>query len=136
MYTDIKDVEGIGDVYKEKLKYVGVTTVTEFLALAMTAEKREKLSHDSGIPIGHIENWTSMIDLTRVDGIGFQYAELLTYSGVKSVDDLRKRNSSNLYDAVTKTNERHFSGIVPSVQMIDGFIANSKKLTHLVELYK
>lgn len=135
MYTDIKDVEGIGKVYQEKLKYVGVTTVTEFLALTMTQEQREKLSKDSKIPVGHINNWTSMIDLTRVDGIGFQYAELLTYSGVKSVDDLRKRNSHNLHEAIVKANERHFSGIVPSEEMLESFIAKSKHLTHLVEIY-
>ena len=134
MYLSIDHVEGIGPEYQKKLEYAGVKTVSDFLAVTQTKEQREELSHRCGIPLGHINKWASMVDLSRVEGVGFQYAELLTHSGVNSVADLRKRNSENLYKIIQNKNSKgkHFVGHVPSPALLDKFITNSRSLTNIL----
>lgn len=135
MSESIRKVEGIGEEYQSKLEYIGIHHVSEFIAMTQTQEQRDELARRAAIPVGHIDNWASMLDLTRVDGIGYQYAELLTYSGVKSVEDFRKRNSHNLHEQMLETNFKHFCGSVPSEQALNTLIERSKKLTNIVERY-
>ena len=98
MSESIRKIEGIGEEYQSKLEYLGIHSLNELLSMTKTQEQRNELAERSDIPVGHIDNWASMLDLMRIDGIGFQYAELLTYSGVRSVEDFRKRNPQNLHD--------------------------------------
>lgn len=136
MNESIRNVEGIGSEYQSKLEYVGIKTVSELLAKTVTQESRDELSKRSHIPVGFIDNWASMLDLTRVEGVGYQYAELLTYSGIKSVEDFRKRNPQDLHKTLKEINdEKHFTSIVPSAQMLDGLIQSSKSITNVVERY-
>lgn len=136
MNDPIRNIEGIGPEFQDKLEFVGIRTVPELLAKTLTEQDRAELAKASSIPQGYIDNWASMLDLTRVEGIGYQYAELLTYSGVKSVKDLRKRNPENLYELVNEANqEKHFSGTVPSSDFLASIIDRSKKVTNIIERY-
>lgn len=134
MYLSIDHIEGVGPEYQKKLEYAGVKTVSDFLAVTKNQTQRDELSHRCGIPVGHINKWASMVDLSRVDGVGFQYAELLTHSGVTSVADLRKRNSENLYEIIKNKNDggKHFTSQVPTADLLDKFISNSKSLTNIL----
>lgn len=132
----ISNIEGIGQKFKERLEYVGIRTVSELLAKSQTQEDRDELSSSADIPVGYIDNWATMLDLTRVQGIGYQHAELLTYSGIKSVEDFRKRNPENLYDAMKVTNDsKHFTKTIPSSESLNKLIENAKKITNIVERY-
>lgn len=136
MNESIKNVEGIGDEFKSKLEYVGIKTVSEFLVKAQTQEDRDDLANRSDISVGYINNWATMLDLTRIEGVGYQYAELFTYSGVRSVDDFRKRSPQNLHEIVKSINdEKGFSGTVPSEQTLNSFIMNAKTITNIIERY-
>ena len=136
MNESIRNVEGIGKKYQEKLEYVGIRTVSELIAKSQTGKDRIDLAQRADIPVGHIDNWASMLDLTRVDGIGYQYAELLTYSGIKSVMDLKKRNPDNLHEILKETNDnKHFTNLVPSAEMLESLIIKSKPLTNIVERF-
>lgn len=134
MYLSIDYVEGIGPEYLKKLEHAGVRTVSDFLAVTKTQEQREELSHRCGIQIGYINKWASTVDLSRVDGVGFQYAELLTHSGVNSVSDLRKRNPDNLYDIISAKNNtgKHLVNHIPSPALLEKFIMNSKSLANIL----
>ena len=136
MYLSIDHIEGIGPGYQEKLEYAGVKTVSDFLAVTKTQKQRDELSHRCKIPVGHINKWASMVDLARVEGVGFQYAELLTHSGVTCVEDLRKRNSQNLREIILKKNNKgkHFTSHVPTAALLDKFIANSRTLTNILSM--
>ena len=136
MYLSIDHIEGIGPGYQEKLEYAGIKTVSDFLAVTRTQDQRDELSHRCKIPVGHINRWASMVDLARVEGVGFQYAELLTQSGVTSVEDLRKRNSTALREIMLRKNNKgkHFTNHVPTAALIDKFIANSRALTNILSI--
>lgn len=132
----IRNVEGIGEKFQKQLEYVGIRSVAELLAKTQTQEARNKLAERTNIPVGYIDNWATMLDLTRVDGIGYQHAELLTYSGVKSVEDFRKRNPDNLYEVIKNTNDRkHFTGTVPSPGTLNRLIQQAKEITNIVERF-
>ncbi|MEC7275659.1 MAG: DUF4332 domain-containing protein [Bdellovibrionota bacterium] len=135
MSESIRKVEGIGEEYQSKLEYIGIHHVSEFIAMTQTQEQRDELARRAAIPVGHIDNWASMLDLTRVNGIGYQYAELLTYSGVKSVEDFRKRNPHNLHEILMETNNKHFCGTVPTENALGSLIESSKKLTNITQRY-
>lgn len=136
MNETIRNIEGIGKHYQQKLEYVGIKTVSELMAKSQTQEDRDELARRADIPVGHINNWASMLDLTRVEGIGYQYAELLTYSGIKSLEDFRKRNPTNLHETMKEVNaSKHFTSLVPSATMLTELIDKSKKLTNIVQRY-
>ncbi len=136
MNESIRKVEGIGHEFQKKLAYIGIQDVSEYLVKAQSQEDRDELAKDSEIPVGYINNWASMLDLTRIEGVGYQYAELLTYVGVRSVEDFRKRNSTRLYHSMRALNDKNkLTGSIPSVECIDQFIMNAKKITNIVERY-
>jgi predicted flap endonuclease-1-like 5' DNA nuclease len=136
MNESIRNVEGIGDEYQCKLEYIGIKTVSELLAKSQTEEERSDIAERSGIAAGYIDNWATMLDLTRVDGIGYQFAELLTYAGVKSVEDFRKRNPQNLYKTIHEINlKKNFSGTVPGPELLADLIEKSKEITNVIERY-
>tara|TARA_Y100000296_G_C5150694_1_gene246237 strand:- start:720 stop:1127 length:408 start_codon:yes stop_codon:yes gene_type:complete len=135
MSESIRKIEGIGEEYQSKLEYLGIHSLNELLSMTKTQEQRNELAERSDIPVGHIDNWASMLDLMRIDGIGFQYAELLTYSGVRSVEDFRKRNPQNLHDILEETNQKHFCGTVPTEDFLGNLIETSKSMTNIIERY-
>lgn len=136
MHDSIRKVEGIGEEYQSKLEYIGIRTIPELLAKTQTQEQRTSIANQCAIPVGHINNWSTMLDLTRIDGVGYQFAELFTYSGIKSVDDFRKRSPVNLFETIKEANDdKGFTGTVPSVELLEQFISNSKKITNIVERY-
>lgn len=134
MYLSVDHIEGVSPYYQKKLENAGVKTVSEFLAVTKTQEQRNELSHRCGIKVVHINKWASVVDLSRVDGVGFQYAHLLINSGVTSVGDLRKRNPDNLHKIIRTTKERgtNKTSQLPSVELLDKFISSSKALTNIL----
>lgn len=134
MTQKLTQIEGIGAEFQKKFARIGIKTLPEFLASSQTQEQRDQLSRRTGIGIGYIDNWATMLDLSRVEGIGFQFAELLTYSGVKSVDDFRKRNPHYLHETMKEVNDqKHFTHVVPSEQMLSEYIQKSKQITNIVD---
>ena len=125
----IIDIEGVGDVYAEKLQAAGINKVSELLDKCAAPKGRKELAEATGISDKLILRWTNHADLFRISGVGPQFAELLEAAGVDTVKEFRHRVAENLQPKLVETNEaKHICGRVPAVAEIQKMIDQAKEL--------
>ncbi len=107
MTYKVIDIEGIGEIYANKLITAGIETVDQLLENTCTPRQRAELSEKTGISPKLILRWANHADLFRIKGIGPQFAELLEASGVDTVKELRHRNAVNLAAKLEEVNNEH-----------------------------
>src|SRR5574341_453175 len=95
--THVTEVEGIGQVYGEKLLKAGVETAEALLKKGATPRGRARLSKKTGISEKMLLQWINHVDLFRVKGIGEEYADLLEVAGVDTIPELARRVPENLH---------------------------------------
>lgn len=129
MAYKIIDVEGIGEVYAEKLIAAGIETAEILLEKCAAPAGRKALSEETGISEKLILKWTNHADLFRINGVGPQFAELLEAAGVDTVKEFRHRVAANLKTKMDEVNEeKHLCGRVPSEAEIQKMIDQAKEL--------
>ncbi len=129
----IIDIEGVGEVYAEKLVAAGINKVSELLEKCAAAKGRKELAEQTGIPEKLILRWTNHADLFRINGVGPQFAELLEAAGVDTVKEFRHRVAENLQPKLEETNgEKHICGRVPTATEIQKMIDQAKELEPLI----
>ena len=131
---DIQDIEGIGEIYAEKLKGTGVQNTDDLLAKGGTPKGREKLAASTGLTENQILEWVNRADLHRINGIGSEYADLLETAGVDSVAELAQRNAENLADKLRAVNEvKQKVRSVPGIEHIGEWILQARCMQKAVE---
>jgi predicted flap endonuclease-1-like 5' DNA nuclease len=129
MAYKIIDIEGVGDVYAEKLQAAGINTVDELLDRCAAPKGRKELEEATGISGKLILRWTNHADLFRINGVGPQFAELLEAAGVDTVKELRHRVAENLQPKLEEVNaEKNLCNRVPSVKEVQKMIDQAKEL--------
>ena len=125
----IIDIEGIGEVYAEKLIAAGITKVSQLLDKCATPAGRKALEEETGITGKLILKWTNHADLFRINGIGPQFAELLEAAGVDTVKELKHRVAENLQKKLEEVNaEKNLCNRVPAVTEVQKMIDQAKEL--------
>jgi predicted flap endonuclease-1-like 5' DNA nuclease len=125
----IIDIEGVGDVYAEKLTAAGINKVSELLEKCAAPKGRKELAEQTGISEKVILRWTNHADLFRINGVGPQFAELLEAAGVDTVKEFRHRSAENLQPKLQELNdERHICGRVPTLNEVQKMIDQAKEL--------
>ncbi len=125
----IIDIEGIGEVYAEKLTAAGITKVSQLLDKCATPAGRKALEEETGITGKLILKWTNHADLFRINGIGPQFAELLEAAGVDTVKELKHRVAENLQKKLEEVNaEKNLCNRVPAVTEVQKMIDQAKEL--------
>ncbi|HNQ36715.1 MAG TPA: DUF4332 domain-containing protein [Prolixibacteraceae bacterium] len=133
MAKKIKEIEGIGPVFAEKLGNAGVLTVESLLEKGASRSGRKAISEASGIDEGKVLNWVNKADLFRIKGIGPQFSELLEAAGVDTVKELRNRNAENLYQKLVEVQaEKKITRAVPALKQVTNFIEQAKTLPPVV----
>jgi len=134
-YRDaLEYVEGIGPVYGEKLKAIGLLTPLDLLNKGRFRKGREEIAQQSGISHKLILDWVNHIDLYRLNGVDADYAELLVKAGVDSVVELAQRNPSNLFDKITQVNqEKNVARTTPSLEQVQGWVERAKTLPRVIQ---
>ena len=131
--ANVIEIEGIGEVYAEKLKGAGITTVEGLLEAGATRKGRETLAESSGITGTLILKWVNHADLFRIKGVQKQYAELLEAAGVDSVPELSHRDPTNLAKKLAEVNEaKHLVRQVPSESSVAQWVAEAKTMSRVV----
>ena len=106
----IIDIEGVGDVYAEKLVAAGINKVSELLEKCAAPKGRKELAEATGISEKLILRWTNHADLFRVK-------------------EFRHRVAENLQPKLEEINaEFHICGRVPAVSEIQKMIDQAKEL--------
>ena len=125
----IVDIEGVGEVYAEKLVAAGINKVSELLEKCAAPKGRKDLSDQTGISEKLILRWTNHADLFRISGVGPQFAELLEAAGVDTVKEFRHRVAENLQPKLAELNEqRHICGRTPAIAEVQKMIDQAKDL--------
>ena len=129
----IDTIEGIGPVYKAKLKELGIETVASLLELGASRKGREELAANSAISEALILKWVNMADLMRISGVGEEYSELLEAAGVDTVKELRNRNPENLLKAMLEANQQHaMVRRTPHLSEVESWVAQAKLLDPVI----
>ena len=129
----IIDIEGVGEVYAQKLQDAGIKTVEELLAQGANPKGRDQIAEKTGISGALILRWVNHADLIRLVGVAEQFAELLEASGVDSIPELSHRIAENLHAKMGEVNEhKHLVKRLPSVSQVAGWIEQCKNLPRAV----
>jgi len=125
----IIDIEGVGEVYAEKLVAEGINKVSELLEKCAAPKGRKELAEKTGISEKLILRWTNHADLFRINGVGPQFAELLEAAGVDTVKEFRHRVAENLQPKLVEVNEaKNICNRVPAVVEVQKMIDQAKEL--------
>ena len=131
--ASLKKVEGIGEVYAQKLAEAGIATTTALLEEGATPQGRKMMATATEISSKLILRWVNMVDLFRVKGIGEEYADLLEAAGVDTVPELKQRNPDNLYTKMKEVNkEKKLVRNLPGLQRVKDWVAQAKALPRTI----
>ncbi|HEY62471.1 MAG TPA: DUF4332 domain-containing protein [Anaerolineae bacterium] len=126
-------VEGIGEVYAEKLRNVGIASTSVLLKKGATSKGRKQIAEDSGIGDALILEWVNHVDLFRIKGVGEEYADLLEEAGVDTVPELAQRNPQNLYKKIVETNQaKNLVRRLPTQKQVEDWVSQAKKLPRVI----
>ncbi|MCF6346083.1 MAG: DUF4332 domain-containing protein [Thiomicrorhabdus sp.] len=129
----LSDIEGIGEVYAEKLKVAGVTTLEKLLTMCCDKKGRHEVAEKSGVSEKLILGWVNRADLARVKGISTQYADLLEFAGVDTIPELAQRNAENLQVKMEEVNEaKNLVRKVPVLSQVESWVEQAKELPRMV----
>src|ERR1700678_3207809 len=104
MAYPITDIAGIGPDIAVILKAEGIRTTVGLLRFAKTPKQRLKIAEKLGTDDKRVLDWVTTADRMRIKGVGWDYAELLSAAGVKTVKELKFRNPQKLVDQMTTAN--------------------------------
>lgn len=129
----IIDVEGIGPVFKKKLKEAGVSTTEKLLEVGGTPKGRKELAEKTGISDALILEWVNLSDLFRIKGVGSEYSDLLEEAGVDTVVELSKRVPKNLFEKIVEANAaKKLVRKMPVEKQVADWVDQAKKLPRKV----
>ncbi len=131
--ASLKDIEGIGPAFAEKLAKAGIKTVEGLLSAGATPKGRTELEAKSGVAHKLILEWVNHADLYRIKGVGSEYSDLLEEAGVDTVVELATRNAENLYKKMVEVNaEKKLVRQLPTQAKVTDWVAQAKALPRLV----
>lgn len=113
--VDLTTINGIGPNYAEQLADAGVSGVAGFLSATGTPEDIANLAEHTGFSAGTIESWRDQVDLSRVNGVGGAYAQLLHHADVWTLRQLSKCDPADLADTLNTVDMRGTLDQMPSI---------------------
>jgi predicted flap endonuclease-1-like 5' DNA nuclease len=129
----LEEVEGIGEIYAEKLREAGVASTGALLEQGATPKGRQRIAEKTGISGKLILEWVNLVDLFRIRGIGEEYADLLEEAGVDTVPELAQRNAENLYQKMKAVNEeKKLVRRLPSQDQVSDWVEQARGLPRVV----
>lgn len=134
MTYKVIDIEGVGDVYAEKLIAAGIKTDADLLEKCAKPAGRKALAEATEISPKLILKWANHCDLYRISGVGPQFAELLEAAGVDTVKELKHRVAANLQKKLEEVNaEKNLTNRVPAESEIQKMMDQAKELPAVME---
>jgi ribosomal protein L31 len=127
------DIEGIGEVYARRLKDAGIPTPEALLQQGSTPKGRQEIAEKTGISGKLILEWINHVDLSRVKGIGSEWADLLEAAGVDTVPELAQRSAENLHARLIEVNQqKKLVRQLPTLSLVEGWIEQAKQLPRAI----
>ena len=131
--TKLTTVEGIGEVYSQKLAEAGIQTTEQLLEQGASPAGRKAIVEKTDISAKLILKWINRVDLFRIKGVSEEYADLLEIAGVDTVPELAQRNAENLYQKLVEANqEKNLVRRLPSQAAVSDWIEQAKQLPRAI----
>ena len=129
----IINIEGIGPVYAQKLKGIGISSTEALLKQGGSPSGRSEIAEKTGISDSLILEWVNHADLFRIKGVGEEYSDLLEEAGVDTVVELALRNPANLLEKMAEVNmEKKLVRRMPVLSQVTDWVAQAKLLPRMV----
>lgn len=126
-------VEGIGEVYAQKLQEAGIGTTQALLKKGATPQGRSEIAEKTDISEKLILEWVNHVDLFRIKGVGEEYSDLLEEAGVDTVPELAQRNPENLYQKLVAVNqEKRLVRQLPGQTQVSDWVEQAKRLPRVI----
>ena len=117
----------------ETRKGGGVTTLEGLLKKCCEKKGRKEITDKSGIGEKLVLSWVNRADLSRINGVSTQYADLLECAGVDTVPELAQRKPENLQSKMYEINaDKKLVRKVPSVSQVQDWVAQATNLPRAV----
>ena len=131
--ANLKDIEGVGVVYAERLRGVGIGTTNALLKQGATPQGRKEIADKTGLSHSLILEWVNHVDLFRVRGVQEEYADLLEEGGVDTVPELAQCNAENLYQTLVEINrEKRLVRRLPARTDVASWIEQARQLPRVI----
>ncbi len=125
----LTEIEGIGEVYLQKLGKAGLLTTEDLLEKGASPAGRKEIAKNTGLSGTLILRWINRADLFRVKGVGEEYADLLEVAGVDTVPELAQRNPENLHGKLIEVNqEKKLVRRAPAQSQVEEWVEQAKQL--------
>jgi predicted flap endonuclease-1-like 5' DNA nuclease len=129
----LEKVEGIGEIYAQKLGEAGVASTDVLLKQGATPKGRQEIAEKAGVSGKLVLEWVNHVDLFRIKGVGEEYADLLEEAGVDTVPELAQRNTENLYQKLVAVNqEKKLVRKLPNQTQVGDWIGQAKDLPRVI----
>lgn len=129
----IETVEGIGEVYAQKLAEAGIGSTDLLLKEGAKPAGRKALAEKTGISEKLILAWVNKCDLMRIKGVGEEYSDLLEASGVDTVIELATRRADNLTKKMEEVNaEKKLCRSTPAESIVQDWVEQAKSMERAV----
>ncbi len=129
---EVEEIEGIGPGYGRRLRAIGISTTLDLLERGRDAEQRAAIAASLSRPdvdATVVGRWTSMADLMRVEGVMGQFAELIHFSGIQTVDELADQAAEALLARLSETNARENRvAALPNLQKVSQWISSARQI--------
>jgi predicted flap endonuclease-1-like 5' DNA nuclease len=126
-------IEGVGEVYAQKLSAAGVGSTDALLKQGATPKGRKELAAKSGISEHLVLEWVNHVDLFRVKGVGQEYADLLEEAGVDTIPELAQRKADHLVKKMEEVNRaKKLVRRLPVLSQVESWVEQAKKLPRVV----
>ncbi len=133
MAYPITDIRCISADIASILRAEGIRTTVGLLHCAKTPKQRLKIAERVGTDDKCVLDWVTAADRMRVKGVGWEYAELLSAAGVKTVNELKFRNPQKLVEHMTQANNRRkLVRLLPSVKVVQRWIESAQELPPVI----
>ncbi len=134
MSVAIDKIRGITQPLAEALRSAGIRRSEQFLEKATTPQLRKQLAEQVGADASVILHLANRADLSRINGIGGVYSDLLEQSGVDTVKELAQRRPANLYRTMQDVNDsQQLAKMLPSEDTVYSWVAQAKNMHKVLE---
>jgi predicted flap endonuclease-1-like 5' DNA nuclease len=131
--AQLTQIEGIGQVYAQKLGAAGIQSTQALLEKGTTPAGRQEIAAKTGISEKLVLEWVNHADLFRIKGVGEEYADLLEAAGVDTVPELAQRNPDNLYQKLVAVNqEKKLVRRLPPQATVGDWVEQAKRLPRII----
>jgi predicted flap endonuclease-1-like 5' DNA nuclease len=129
MATALKDLRGMTPEILAKLEEKGFKDSLAFLDACITPAQRKELAAFCDVETRAILELANRADLSRINGVGGAYADLLEKAGVDTVKELAQRRADNLHKKIEETNNAEkLTNNPPLPELVESWVAQAKEL--------